>query len=307
MIRNIQHPLLLLCLLTALASFLACDDPIEIPPDDPELSGTGVFTYSDYPPLADKPLRVYYHIPAQASNSTPILFVFHGGDRNGAAYRDEMIAEADQYGFMVFAPEFSSAYYPGGDAYNLGNVFEDGDNPSPASLQPENIWTFSVIEPLYGFVKAAMKNTLPTYDVLGHSAGAQFAHRLMMLRPDNHFGRIVASAAGWYTVPDPAITFPYGSGESPIAQLDQARIFARELIVLVGEADNDPDAPGLRRNSVVDQQGDNRLDRAQHFYQRGEALAGGIGTAFNWRYKSLPGVAHDFGPAGAAAAAMLYP
>jgi pimeloyl-ACP methyl ester carboxylesterase len=286
--------------------FAACDDPVVIPPGDPEFSGTGVFSYTDYAPLADKPIRVFYHIPDNANNSTPILFVFHGGDRNASNYRNELIAEANQYGFMVFAPEFNSTHYPGGDVYNLGNVFVDGDNPSAATLNDESVWTLSMIEPLFGYIKGAMQSTVPTYDIYGHSAGAQFAHRLMMLKPGNSFGTIVASASGWYTVPDIAIDFPYGIGQSPVEGFDLSQIFSRDLVVMVGEADIDPNSAGLRHNNTVDLQGDNRLERAQHFYQRGEQLAGNMGSAFTWRYVSLPGVGHESRPGAVAAVGLLY-
>lgn len=295
----------LLVLLLAI-SFAACDDPVIIPPDDPDFEGTGVFTYTDYLPLSSKPIRVFYHIPAHTDNATPMLFLFHGGDRNAAAYRNAMISAADQYGFMVFAPEFNSTYYPGGDAYNLGNVFVDGDNPSNPTLINEAEWTFSIIEPLFAFVKDAMESSVPTYDILGHSAGAQFAHRLMIMKPANSFGTVVASAAGWYTVPDQAIDFPYGIGKSPAAVFGVTEFFSRDLVIMIGEADNDPDAPGLRRNDIVDAQGDDRLERAQHFMQRGEQLANEAGISFSWRYESLPGVGHDFGPVTAAAAELLY-
>lgn len=290
----------------AVLAFPACDDPVVIPLDDAEYSGTGVFNYSDYAPLANKPIRVFYHIPANVNNTTPILFLFHGGDRNATNYRNAMIAAADQYGFMVFAPEFSSTNYPGGDGFNLGNVFVDGDNPTAASLNDESEWAFSVIEPLFVFVKGAMQSTVPTYDVFGHSAGAQFAHRLMMLKPANSFGTIVALASGWYSVPDVTIDFPYGIAQSPVAQFDLSQLYTRDLVIMVGEADNDPNAGGLRHNSSVDLQGDDRLERAQHFYQRSEELANDLGATFNWRYQSIPGVGHDFAPTTSVVAELLY-
>ena len=56
----------------------------------------------------------------------PIVFSFHGAGRNGDDYRDFWIDMANQHGFMVFAPRFSSSNYPGfGDNYLMGNVFED--------------------------------------------------------------------------------------------------------------------------------------------------------------------------------------
>ncbi|MEM6262739.1 MAG: hypothetical protein AAGI38_09550 [Bacteroidota bacterium] len=296
------YPTLLFLLLLV---FSACDNPVEIPPTDAEYEGSGVFTYTDYAPLASQPIRVFYHIPEDPGPNTPILFVFHGGDRNGANYRDAWREQANQRGFMVFVPEFSSTYYPGGDAYNLGNVFEDGDNPSASTLNDEPEWTFSIVEPLFLHIKEAMQNTGRSYKVYGHSAGAQFVHRMLLLKPNNSFGTTVASASGWYTVPDVGIRFPYGTGESPAAQSDLSSFFERDLIVMVGENDSDPNSPGLRRNPTVDLQGNNRLERAQHFFQRSQQIADSLQANFNWRYEALPGVGHDFQPTIRRAAPLL--
>jgi len=284
-----------------------CDDPI-LPPDpqDPLYTGTGVFTYSEYTPFPDKAIQVYYHIPSNASISSPILFVFHGGDRNGEAYRNTWISLADQYNCMVFCPEFSNDLFPGGDAYNLGNVFVDGDNPSAATLNPEEEWTFSVIESLFQHVKAAMNSTRNQYDIFGFSAGGQFAHRLLMYKPDTHLGKVVAAGSGWYTVPDTEVDFPYGIAMSPAAQFDETQLYAKELVILVGAADNDPNSPGLRRNDIVDVQGTNRLERAQYFFLFGEQDAADIGVAFNWRYEQIAGVGHTAGPVSQRAAAILF-
>ena len=57
---------------------------------------------------------------------------------------------ANENSFIVIAPEFSSEHYPElGDDYLMGNVYIDGDNPTTESRNPENEWTFSVIEPLF--------------------------------------------------------------------------------------------------------------------------------------------------------------
>jgi pimeloyl-ACP methyl ester carboxylesterase len=303
-VNRFFYSLLVLTLLSWLHA--GCDDPVEIPPTEGEYSGTGVFTYTDYPPLSDKPIRVFYHVPDSISPQSPVLFVFHGADRNAAAYRNAWIEYADQYGIMVFAPEFNTTHYPGGDMYNLGNVFVDGDNPSPATLNEESSWTFSLIEPLFQHIRLAMQSNRQTYDVYGHSAGGQFAHRLLMLKPDNSLGRVIASASGWYTVPDGAIDFPYGIGQSPIASFDLGELFAHDLIIMVGEEDNDPNSAGLRHNAQADQQGLHRVERAMHFYSRGQEIAARSGSNFRWRYLSLPRIGHAFQPTAAAAAELLY-
>ena len=108
--------------------------------------------------------------------------VLHGGSRNANDYRDAFIEKSNSLGFIVVAPEFSHASFPGGDSYNLGNIFVDGDNPTSETLNPEYEWSFSIFDPLFTYVKDLTNNTSQTYDVFGNSAGGQVAHRLLLFK-----------------------------------------------------------------------------------------------------------------------------
>lgn len=244
--------------------------------------GGGFFIYDGYAPSGDTALRVYYQIPDNVNSNSPILFVFHGAGRNARDYRDAMISKSNQYGFVVVAPEFSIGDFPGGDAYNLGNVFVDGDNPSDATLNPEEEWTFSIVEPLFDYFTGLIGNQNLSYHIFGHSAGGQFAHRYIMFKPDSRVDIIVASASGWYTMVDPTVRFPYGFKESPLNFISLSALFSKNLIVLVGDLDNDPNAPGLRHNSFADAQGFNRYTRAQSFFQKAALRSDEGDFNYNW-------------------------
>jgi hypothetical protein len=63
-------------------------------------------------------------------------------------------------GFIVIAPEFSTANYRGlGDPYIMSNIFDDGDNPTTASCNNKNDWTCSVLDPIFDFVVANISRT----------------------------------------------------------------------------------------------------------------------------------------------------
>jgi hypothetical protein len=64
------------------------------------------------------------------------------------------------------------------------------------------------------------------------------------------------------------------------------------LTVLIGQADNDPNS-GIRSNAIVDVQGNNRLARANYFYNQSNSIASSIGASYNWQFVSLPNVNHD--------------
>lgn len=264
------------------------------------------FEYSDYAPFGSKVMNIYTYVPKSSSDSTPILFVFHGTSRNAKEYRDAMISKAEIHQFIIIAPEFSNANFSSGDKYNLGNVFVDGDNPSNSTLNLESAWTFSVIEPLFDFVKQDLGNTSANYHIFGHSAGGQFAHRFVMFKPNARYEKVVASASGWYTVPNLSVDFPYGFRESPLANSSLSNLFSKDLMILVGSLDNDPAAPSLRRNTQADAQGTNRFDRANHFYTTGSQLASSNSLTFNWSLYINPGKEHNYVEASNRAADLIF-
>ena len=275
----------------------SCDDNEVIPDENQKgerfLKGTSSFVFTEFAPLADKPTTVYYHVPEEVDKNTKIVMVFHGAGRDALETRNKLISLADKNQLILVVPEFSSNNFPGGDGYNLGNVFIDGDNPSPSTLNDEDQWAFSLVNPLFEYVKVLAANESSTFHVFGFSAGGQFAHRLVFFKPNSNFDKVVAASSGWYTMPDDQVDFPYGINQSPISPSSLPSIFATQLTVLIGESDNNPNAGGLRRNSKVDVQGTNRLARANYFYSQSNSIASGIGTSFNWQYVSLNNVDHN--------------
>ena len=273
---------------------------------DINTTGSGFFNFTEYQPFQNKPIKVYYYIPENANSNTSIVFVFHGTGRNAKDYRDAAIAKANQYNFIVMAPEFSITYFPGGDSYNLGNVFVDGDNPSPSTLNPEDEWTFSVIEPLFDYIKQALNNSSSKYHIIGHSAGGQFAHRFVMFKPNAQFDKVVSSGSGWYTATDLNVTFPYGFKNSPLETISLSILFSKKLYIQIGTLDNDPNYPGLRHNTLSDAQGLNRFDRANYFFEKAQNLALLNNLEFNWQFYTQENVGHDYDKAIENAADIIF-
>lgn len=282
-------------------------DTIPTPANPTKIKGTSDVLFNAYVPLADKPIRIFYHIPASSTSLTPILFVFHGTDRDARYSRDAMIANADKLGFIVIAPEFSDQYYPGADSYNLGNVFVDGDNPTSTTLNLESNWTFSIIEPIFEFMKEKIGSSRVSFDVFGHSAGGQFVHRLLLFKPLAKVDRYATAASGWYTMFDNSITFPYGTKMTPMELVSYKNLFNKNVFVLIGDQDTNPNSSDLRHNDIVDKQGLNRLDRAIYFYTQSRAEANKIGSPFNWKFQPIKGVGHEFAATSSTAALLLYP
>ena len=255
---------------------------------------TGSFIFTPQAPLNRPPVEIFYHIPDGDITTMPILMSLHGASRNGESYRDYWIQMANEHGFIVIAPEFTTANYPGlGDNYNMSNIFDDGDNPSPETFNDKSEWTFSTLDPLFDYLRAAISGTQEKYSAWGHSGGAQFLHRFVTYLPNSNLDIAVCSNAGWYTVPENGVSFPYGidNGQLPAADLTAA--FSKKQIVHLGQNDNDPNS-GLRRNSVVDgQQGIHRLERGRYYFNTSQATAQNMSVTFNWELHEIAGVGHD--------------
>ena len=226
----------------------------------------------------------------------PILMSLHGADRNGESYRDYWIQMANEHGFMVIAPEFTTENYPGlGDNYNMSNIFDDGDNPSLETFNDKSEWTFSTLDPLFDYVKVAASNIRETYNAWGHSGGAQFLHRFVTYLPNSKLDIAVCSNAGWYTVAENGVSFPYGIDNGQLPTTDLITAYSKKLIVHLGKNDTNSDSStGIRRNGVVDaQQGIHRFERGQYFFNTSQATAQNMEVTFNWEKHEVAGIGHQ--------------
>ena len=255
-------------------------------------SGINKFIYL-YPELPLKPLNVFYNIPSGDRKNMPIVLIFHGEERNAIDYRDIWINASNKYGFMVFAPEFNTVDFPGGSSYIIGNVYKDGNYPTPQTLNNENLWTFSIIEPLFDFIKTKTGSTVETYSMFGHSGGGQFVHRYVLFKPNARINKAIAANSGWYSVPDGIANYPYGIMNSPLSLIAPNSYFEKQLYITVGELDNNGSDSSLRHNTASDLQGLNRLERANYFYTNSQSYALKMNSKFNWKFHIVSNSGHD--------------
>ena len=255
-------------------------------------SGSSQFIYT-YSGLPQKPINVFYNIPSGNRTNMPIVMLFHGDERNANEYRDIWINASNQYGFMVFAPEFNTTDFPGGSSYIIGNVYQDGNYPTIQTLNDESAWTFSIIEPLFDYIKTNSGSAAVKYDMFGHSGGGQFVHRFVLIKPNARFNKAVAANSGWYSVPDGIANFPYGIMNSPISAINPNNYFSRQLYITVGALDNNGLDSSLRHNTASDMQGLNRLERANYFFSKSQIYANSVQAIFNWQFRTVANSGHD--------------
>jgi len=238
---------------------------------------------------------VHVHRPAAWRPGGPVVVVIHGVRRNAEEYRDAWVPHAEARVFLLLCPEFSQGAFPGARHFNQGNA-----------RAPRAEWRFGALE---AAVDAALagQGDAPGRDfaLYGHSAGAQFVHRHLLLTGAARVRRTVIANAGWYSFPDAAIPFPHGLGGLDLDPGALRRALARDVVILLGEADTDPHHPSLRRDPVTDRQGLHRLERGRNFFAAAEALAAASGSPFGWRLVTVPGVAHVNAAMAVAAAPLL--
>ncbi|MDH4127005.1 MAG: hypothetical protein OEW64_11440 [Gammaproteobacteria bacterium] len=234
-------------------------------------------------------LEVRLFVPEQLADTTPVVMVMHGWSREAERYFDDWKTLGRDKNLVVVVPHFPVGDFETSNDYNLGHVF-DADS---GALRPQQQWTFAAIEPLFDDVVAKIGGTQTEYTLYGHSAGAQFVHRYLYYVPGARVRLYIAANAGWYTLPDFAVDYPYGLHNSANDESLLRAAFRKDLVLLLGKEDIDTSDPNLRNTPEALRQGKNRLTRGMTMYEVAKASAAEIGADFNWRVVLVDAATHD--------------
>ena len=221
------------------------------------------------------PLRVYATRPAGLASHRPVVIVMHGMRRNADEYRDQWHELALANDFLLLVPEFNERDFPGPEGYNLGRRFD-----AAGRARPRATWSYSAIEPLFEEALQRFGMVATGYSIYGHSAGAQFVHRFLYFNPAARVVSAVAANAGWYTLPDLSVAWPYGLEGTGVDAQQLTAVMKVPLTVLLGEADNDPNHPSLRRAPEAMRQGSTRLARGQFYFEAARAWSAASALPF---------------------------
>lgn len=222
----------------------------------------------------------FVHIPTRLDPTRRPVVAVHGIRREAEAQIKAFAPWAEETGRVVIAPLFTESDYP-----RYQKVVSDGCQADQALL---------------GALRHIAETTgvdTSRFDLFGFSGGAQFAHRFALLHPER-VGRLAVAAAGWYTLPDPAQSFPYGLAPPPgvgQAFLPNLEAFlALPTLILVGEQDTSRDATFRKDRGLDATQGRNRVQRAARWAKELRAAAARSGIPAVVRFRLVPNSGHSF-------------
>ncbi len=207
--------------------------------------------------LAGTPIRsVYVRTPRGGTlpgKPVQVLLALHGMGGNGEDFSKELVEQADRYGWLIVAPTIG---------------YGDWTNTSVVARE-EPVLIRALADYLDQLPQLTGLQTRRLVLVLGHSRGAQLAHRFAEFRPDKVLA-VAALSAGTYTLPlssGPQGTMSFPFGVKDLAQyagtaFDSARFDGIQFWVGVGGLDTN--AADLPRQWDT-YEGTTRLQRAQAF------------------------------------------
>lgn len=245
-------------------------------------------------------VRALVHRPIRFERDAPVIAVMHGVTRAADQYMCSWMTIAERLGFLLIVPEFSRRSWPRSSMYNLGNM-----RRADGSMLPRSAWTFTVLDQVVEAAKRQAGSTATSFGLYGHSAGAQFVHRYLLMTGGDNISAAVAANAGWYTLPTSESAFPYGIADLPSAMALRRWALGKRLTILLGSEDTNAMDPDLRRTAQAMAQGEHRLARGRYFMHVATEVAKSLDAQCNWDCLEVPGAGHNDRDLSALAASII--
>jgi len=288
-------------------------------------TGSGYFIVDGGNGKLNKTIKVFYHKPKNFSTNSEVLLVIPGAGRNGDTYRDSWIEKSEKNSLLILSPMYSEKDY-GFDEYHLGGLIKESnlndciervENTNKIKLFEEkltfksnantNEWIFNDFDRIFDLVTKALNSTQTTYDIFGHSAGGHILHRFALFQKNSKADKILASNASFYTLANFNDSYPFGLKDTPVDEVSLKNAFKINLVVFLGEMDNENETGGsFLQSKSADQQGQHRLERGKYFFKKAKEMAKKLNTDFNWQLVIVPNIGHNYRLMGDAAGEYLY-
>jgi pimeloyl-ACP methyl ester carboxylesterase len=216
--------------------------------------------------LVGTPIRSVYVRPPRGGTlpgkPLQVLLALHGMGGTGEEFTKDLVEQADRYGWLIVAP-----------------TIDYGDWTTTSVVAREDpILIRALVDYLDQLPQSTGLQVRHLVLVLGHSRGAQLAHRFAEFRPDRVLA-VAALSAGTYTLPlssgpQGSMSFPFGVKDMAAyggAAFDPARFDGVQFWVGVGGLDTNPaDLP----HQWDSYEGTTRVQRAQAFEAAMQQMGG---------------------------------
>jgi hypothetical protein len=240
------------------------------------------------PAFPDRALLLHSARPRRYDPSTPVLLVHHGVGRNGADYRDYWLRMVDEIDVMAIALEFSEESFPDYLWYHFGNLHDEGGIPNPREQ-----WTYGIDERHFAALREQGLTSRQRYGLFGHSAGGQYVHRMLSFGFRDRVAVAVSANAGTYAMPDLAIPWPFGLGETELDDGALRQVVEFPITVMTGTLDTKTTGRYFPKGPRSMRQGATRHERAHNYVRAGQAAAEALRTRCAWTVINVPDVGHD--------------
>jgi pimeloyl-ACP methyl ester carboxylesterase len=231
----------------------------------------------------DRRLSYFIYVPRKCTEGAPVLVAVHGISHNAREQARAFAPLAERCGFVLVAPLFRKSAFPRYQQLGIasGSIFPRADLALERMLQE---------------VAELTGARTQRFHLFGFSGGGQFAHRYAMAHPERVLA-VALGAPGWYTYPDPAEPYPFGTASRSASGL---LTFCREsylrvpMAVFVGQDDDARDL-SLKQSPRLDRrQGTTRLKRGRRWIEAMRTSAAACGLQTRYDFHVLPGCGHSF-------------
>lgn len=246
----------------------------------------------------DKPdVEILYITPNAINEDTEVIFVIHGNSRNADDYLSAWIPLVQNKNVIIAAPNF--------DKKNFRYFFllESAESNGAINERSDSYINTS-ISLFFNYFKSRFALNANTYKMFGHSAGAQFTHRYMLLSNDQRISDTVIANAGWYTFLN-GEKYPYGIKDTPI-EISSSHIrwfMSNKTSLLIGSIDTNLN--NVNSSAGAQKQGITRVDRADNYFKSLIDISDKKEIPFRWSYKVINDVGHDYQKMTPIAASIL--
>ena len=246
----------------------------------------------------DKPdVEILYITPNAINEDTEVIFVIHGNSRNADDYLSAWIPLVQNKNVIIAAPNFDKKnfryFFLLESAESNGTINERSDSYINTSISL-----------FFNYFKSRFALNANTYKMFGHSAGAQFTHRYMLLSNDQRISDTVIANAGWYTFLN-GEQYPYGIKDTPI-EISSSHIrwfMSNKTSLLIGSIDTNLN--NVNSSAGAQKQGITIVDRADNYFKSLIDISDKKEIPFRWRYKVINDVGHDYQKMTPIAASIL--